>query len=238
MSRHSDAGRLRDALEAWEALHRLENAGQAPPNSIALRRRLQSVFDAFEVSREVTLSSRSPSGAAWCAKFPNSASTSDLISAFRVGVDAFITAMRRGSATVQVSSTKRPPERAYLMHYAWRIAQQDIAAGDVPAMAGVDIEWVHSTEAASRQAAQDMVEGYGIVARPSLTSRHTEGRAIDMTIAWSGALVIADVSGTSTTISSTPRNGENADLIEIGATYRVIKATFAGDPPHWSDDGH
>lgn len=59
-----------------------------------------------------------------------------------------------------------------------------------------------------------------------------------MTISWAGNLVIADQTGASTTISSTPRSGMNTGLIAVGATYDVIKATFAGDPPHWSNDGH
>jgi hypothetical protein len=47
-----------------------------------------------------------------------------------------------------------------------------------------------------------------------------------------------DANGTAKSIDSTPRTGMNADLIAVGATYGAIKATFAGDPPHWSTDGH
>ena len=53
-----------------------------------------------------------------------------------------------------------------------------------------------------------------------------------MTISWAGNLVIADQTGASTTISSMLRSGMNTGLIAVGATYDVIKATFAGDPPH------
>ena len=28
------------------------------------------------------------------------------------------------------------------------------------------------------------------------------------------------------------------ELALCGRTYGVIKAVFAGDPPHWSEDGH
>lgn len=178
------------------------------------------------------------SGAAWVSEFPDSQSTSDLKAPFGASVDSFIAAMEEAGASVAIGTTLRPLKRAYLMHYAWRIAKKEIKAGDVPAMTDVDIEWVHPTDAASIQAAADMVSGYTIVAKPALNSRHTEGRAIDMTISWSGTLTINKKDGTSVAITSTPRSGLNTDLQSVGAGYGVTKATFAGDPPHWSDDGH
>lgn len=238
MYHRTDAGRLKDALEALEALNRLESSGQPPPNADGLRQRLHSVCAAFEAGADVLRTVKRTSGAAWCVDFPDSGSTNDLTAAFQPGVDRFIAAMRAGGAKVRISSTKRPRERIHLMHYAWRVAKQEIAAKDVPAMAGVDIEWVHATDEASRQAAQDMVAGYGLQAKPSLTSRHAEGRAIDMTISWTGNLTINDQAGQSSTITTAPRTGENTELGAVGTTYGVIKATFAGDPPHWSDDGH
>lgn len=187
---------------------------------------------------ELALLAKTPSGASWVSKFPDSKSTSDLTDGFRGGVDSFISAMTDAGASVSIGTTLRPPERAYLMYNAWRIANAEVKAEDVPAMAGVDIEWVHSSNDESVQSAQDMVDGYQIVAKPALNSRHTQGRAIDMTIRWSGTLSIANKDGTTSKITSTPRTGENSDLIDVGATYGVIKASFAGDPPHWSDDGH
>jgi len=179
-----------------------------------------------------------PSGLVWVSEFPDHGSTADLAANFRAGVDKFIAAMGASGAEVDISSTLRPKERAYLMHYSWRIAKAGDDAATVPAMNGVEIEWVHATPAASRAAALAMVNGYGIVREPSLTSRHTEGRAIDMTISWTGNLTIKNKDGSSVTIATTPRTGENAKLVAVGATYGVVKATFAGDPPHWSDDGH
>ena len=38
--------------------------------------------------------------------------------------------------------------------------------------------------------------------------------------------------------TTTPRDGMNEILATVGATYGVIKAAFANDPPHWSNDGH
>ena len=112
----------------------------------------------------------------------------------------------------------------------------------MPARAGVDIQWVHpaaggvTTAQASKAAAERMVAAYGIVFRPALSSRHTEGRAIDMTIGWNGDLEIAKSDGTMITVTSAPRNGDNTSLQRVGESYGVIK--LVSDPPHWSTDGH
>jgi len=81
-----------------------------------------------------------------------------------------------------------------------------------------------------------MMAGYQIQFPAALESRHTQRRAIDMTIGWQGTLNIRDFNGQTHAISSSPRNGSNPDLIKVGATFGVIK--LASDPPHWSDDGH
>lgn len=170
------------------------------------------------------------SGSAWVNRFPTSSQTSDLLPAFGTAVDGFISSLEAGGATVVVSATLRPPERAYLMHYAYKIAHGGLPAANVPARAGVDIEWVHATAAASKIAAKQMVTGYGIVYAPALTSRHSEGRAIDMTIT-------GHIGRTFNNNSSQPVLVNNAaQLHALGASFSVIK--LASDPPHWSDDGH
>lgn len=183
------------------------------------------------------------SGAPWVARFPTSRSTADLTPAFQTNVNNFISALRNAGATVSIAATYRPGERAALMHYAYRVAREGLDPSAVPAQAGIDISWVHRDAkgnvdlAASRAAAEQMVQGYGIVYRPALQSRHTQRRAIDMTITWSGNLTITDRSGTQVTITSTPRTGAgNAALHRVGASYGVRK--LVSDAPHWSDDGH
>jgi hypothetical protein len=79
-----------------------------------------------------------------------------------------------------------------------------------------------------------MVDLFQIAYEPSLTSRHIEGRAIDMTIGWNGTLKIKDKKGNIREIGA-PRSGDNPDLHKLGATYGAIK--LVSDPPHWSDDG-
>ncbi len=187
-----------------------------------------------------------PSGPAWVAKFPGSASLDDLTPDFGPKVKAFIASLTAAGAQVRVSATYRPPERAYLMHWCCRIAGYrdkktgqtviDPATAATP-MAGVDIDWTHGGDAAAaKSAAAQMVSGYGIQYPAVLVSRHTQKRAVDMTISWNGTLAIKDAAGAAHSIASTPRSGSNAELVAVGKTFGVIK--LMSDPPHWSDDGH
>jgi len=181
------------------------------------------------------------SGPQWCARYPGSMSVADLTPDFRDVVRAFISQMEDGGAAVRVSATYRPPERAYLMHWCWMIAREGFPPGNVPMRPDVPVIWVHQSASgasdlgASRAAAAAMVEGYALKVEPSLTTLHTQRRAIDMSIEWTGDLTITDFNGQRHTITSTPRSGMNPDLIAIGATFGVIK--LLSDPPHWSDNG-
>jgi hypothetical protein len=166
-----------------------------------------------------------PSGVKWISQYPTSTSLDDLAEPFRGNVNRFIASLR------------------HLMHFAFAIAREKEDPRRVPAMRNVDIQWVHQNAhgepdlAASKVAAQEMVEGYDIEFKPVLGSRHTEGNAIDMTITWNNDLVIVNGSGAKVTISSLPRNGAgNTDLHHVGMSHGVIK--LSSDPPHWSSDGH
>jgi peptidoglycan hydrolase-like protein with peptidoglycan-binding domain len=179
------------------------------------------------------------SGAAWWHanqnQFPNSSNVADLEPAFAAMVSAFIAALRAAGASVSVSATRRNKIRAYLMHYSWKIAHGTIQAADVPGEPGCSIIWEHGDTATSRAAAQQMVNLFGIVFQPSLTSRHILGLAIDMTTSWSGSITVSNGAGINVTLS-TPRTDANTTLHAVGASYGVIK--LLSDPPHWSDNGH
>ena len=188
------------------------------------------------------------SGASWCAQYPGSAAVADCAAPFRANLTAFIAALEAAGATVRLSATLRPSNRAFLMHWSYMIAHDNHDPRTVPARTGVDIAWVHNDAqgaydaVASKAAAQAMVAGYGMTALntpPALESKHISGLAVDMTISWTGDLTINNQSGTAVVIKTAPRTGMNADLATVGATYGVIK--FVGgatDAPHWSDDGH
>ena len=189
-----------------------------------------------------------PSGVAWVARFPTSTSVSDCVPPFRGQLTAFIVALKAAGASVGVAATLRPAQRAHLMHWCWAIVNADADPRAVPALDGVDIAWAHVDDqgaydaVASVAAAQAMVDAYGmhdLGVAPALASRHIDGLAVDMAIAWTGALTIANRAGAPVTVASLPRSGMNPDLHAVGATYGVIK--FVGgdtDPPHWSDNGH
>lgn len=176
------------------------------------------------------------SGPQWVARFPGSRSVFDTKEPFVGKLTRFHQALRDAGASVSISATFRPPERAYLMHFSFRIAREKLDPRSVPPMAGVNIQWDHGNLAASRNAAERMVAAYGIAFKPSLTSHHTRGLAIDMTITWAGVLKIKDAAGNVRSIGA-PRNGkQNQTLHAVGSTYGVIK--LVSDPPHWSNDGH
>ncbi len=170
------------------------------------------------------------SGAHWVSRFPTSRSTADLMSPFGGKCDAFIAAIEAAGGSVAISATLRPKQRAHLMHWAWQVAKAGVDPAKVPAEAGVDIEWDHGEAAASTQGAMAMVSGYGLAYKPSLTSRHIQGRAIDMTITGIIGKTMQGKDGSDVAIASAKV------LHAVGADYGVVK--LVSDPPHWSDDGH
>lgn len=181
------------------------------------------------------------SGAEWVRYFPGKNSIDDLSPGFRMGVEKFYKALVQAGARVLISATLRPPERAYLMHWSWMIANRKTPPNKVPDFKGVNINWVHEYDSKSIAAAVAMVNAYGmhnLHVAPALNSRHTEGNAIDMNISWREELKINNVFGELVTISSHPNNGMNRELHQLARMYGVIKyhGGFA-DEPHWSNDG-
>lgn len=177
------------------------------------------------------------SGKAWCARFQTSNAIEDLAPPFRDRASGFVAALKAAGAGVSIAATYRPAERAYLMHWCCMIADSGQDPASVPHMAGVEIDWTHGGNVpAARAAAREMKAAYQIQYPAALVSRHTQRLAVDMSIGWKGTLTIKDGHGHPAAISSEPRNGSNAQLQAIGASYGVIK--LASDPPHWSSDGH
>jgi hypothetical protein len=198
-------------------------------------------------------SSSELSGSSWASKFPDSKSVSDLAPTFGKDVTAFIAAMKHAGVTVRTLSTLRPPERAYLMHYSWLVAKRKLSPLKVPNFAGskkhppVGICWVHATahgasKPESIAAAGKLATALGVAsmsAAPVLTSPQTEGQAIVMSTTWSSRkITIKNASGHSVVIRTGPRNGLNAKLITVGATYGVIHFRPASKAMNdWSVNG-
>lgn len=195
----------------------------------------------------VEISTKKPSGRSWVSEFPTSVSLDDLAAPFATKATAFIAALRAAGATVSISATLRPANRAFLMHWAWQIVNKAADPQTVPEREGIDIEWAHQDEAGaysrvkSVAGAKAMVNAYGmqnLKISPSITSRHIEGCAIDTTISWAGTLTINNASGTAVIINTEPRTEMNLELHAVGKTYGVIKFLRGDrDKPHWSTDG-
>ncbi len=169
------------------------------------------------------------------AKYPNSSKIGDLESSFQSDVTAFKKALEDAGVKVKINCTLRDTKRAAIMHYAWVVGHKETKPADVPEIAGVDINFDHGAEELSVCKALEMVRCFNIVHKPSLTSNHTRGTAIDWTLTWSGDLTIKNKAGEDVEITSTPKTGQNKDLHDIGDGYGVKK--LLKDPPHWSYNG-
>lgn len=183
------------------------------------------------------------SGSSWCAQYPTGTTIAEITDAtFRDNVQAFHDAMvaaatPANSLNISISASFRPAERAHLMHYAFRVhngTTTPAAANTASAAAGININWDHGNLATSKAKAGEMVTTYDIAYAPALHSRHTEGKAIDWTITWSGSLMIAK-KGETTKLDCTGSGSTSGNLHKVGASYDVHK--LVSDPPHWSTDG-
>lgn len=182
------------------------------------------------------------SGAQWCARYPGSVLVTTLRPSFQLCVSNFLWALQQSGAKYSISNTFRPLERAYMMHWAWKIWHDDFDPAKVPPISGVLIEWLHPSRKESKDAAEAMVNGFsirGLRVAPALATLHSIGEAIDMDIAWNGTLRIEKNDGSIVEISSQPHTGMNVDLWKVGAAYGVVKFVDGdSDRPHWSTTGH
>lgn len=157
----------------------------------------------------------------------NSSQLIELERAFRENVETFIDALREGHASVRITSTRRNAKRAYLFHWSWRIATGNANASETTAMEGIDIQWDHGNEESSKRGALEMVNGFGLAlpprsnVAPSLTSNHITGKAIDMTIIWTGEMSVKDSAGNSVKVQFSPNANANTQLHKVGASYSV-----------------
>ena len=185
------------------------------------------------------------SGSYWVtwanAHAKNSTSLDDLVDPFKTNAKAFITALDDAGATVSVSTTRRSDQRAYLFHWCWMIGLGKAKASEATTMLGVDIEWDHGDAEKSKQAAKEMIDGFGLAIPPSSTNapspvtNHSSGKAIDMNITWTGTIKIKKKDGTEASVLFMWDVNKNTKLHGVGASYGLVKLTT--DAPHWSLDG-
>ncbi len=183
------------------------------------------------------------SGKRWCLKYPSSVSLDDLAPPFRARAEAFVKMLRDNKAAVDIRATRRPRERAYLMHWSWKIANGKVAPAHAPKTDphGIGIVWNHGEAAKSRQAALEMVVAFGIghlKYAPSLGSHHIGGKAIDMLVTNlpPELTFLHDGRQVTVKIGAPPDGAFNARLHAAAERYFKVKK-LASDIPHWSIDG-
>jgi hypothetical protein len=124
------------------------------------------------------------SGAQWKAtadaKWADSDSLDTLNAPFKASMDKFLEMLTANNITTGEYTTKRPEERAYLLHFAVDVKNGATAPKDVPKKDGVDIIWDHGDDAKSKKAAEEMADAFKIVGPAALISNHIAGNAIDM----------------------------------------------------------
>lgn len=148
-------------------------------------------------------------GAAWCSRFPGSNRLEDLAEPFRTSAQRFVAHLLSLGCQVQITSTLRPEQRAWLMRMAYDIVHGYIRIDDVPVRSDIQIVWTLAGALA-------MVREYKLRFRPSLTSLHIQGLALDMRVVdWMGS---------------------DEALYDLGAEFGVHK--LVDDPVHWSATGH
>lgn len=171
----------------------------------------------------------------------NSTNINDLEGTFQKNVKAFNKALTDAGASIEISTTKRSDKRAYLFHWSWKISQGKCKPSEATKKAGVDIEWDHGDDDASKKAALEMVNGFGLAVppkstnAPSLTSNHIAGKAIDMTIKWTGTISVKKKDGKKVSIAYNSNVNLNTTLHSVGESYSVKK--LKSDAPHWSHNG-
>jgi D-alanyl-D-alanine carboxypeptidase-like protein len=176
------------------------------------------------------------SGAHWVAKYPTSRSVDDLIDPFKSNLSSFIAMLSSNGATVKINATYRPAERAWLMHWAWAIAKGKIAYNKLSTIKnplGIDIVWDHGDKASSKAAAAAMVAGYQMAHTAALASRHTERRAVDMSIKKLPEFL--KIPSGEVAVGTAAANQNQTLWMVAESNYSVVK--LPKDPPHWSEDG-
>ena len=153
--------------------------------------------------------------------------------------EAFVAGLCAAGAEVRVTAGLRHPTRALLMHYAWGVAHGQYLpaqANEVCRGRGIHIEWDHGTVAASRAAAQALVEAFDLVHQAAITSNHIRGLAIDMEISNLPASIVMN-GKTYTTERGASGEAAARSVAPIGRALGVIWFG-SGDVVHWSHDGH
>ena len=190
-------------------------------------------------------------------KWPESQSLDDLDSDFKQKVQSFNKALEDNNIRVEIVSTLRPEQRAYLYHYCLAVSKEEVKPADVPTKEGVDIVWDHKDLDKSKAGAKEMAEAFGLTGIAAVKSKHTEGKAIDMKMDFTKNTkdgknrLVYKPDGTEVTrelkVDDEARIGvsvkekiiqsiKDRDLSKAGVDFGVRRA-LDNDIDHWSDTG-
>lgn len=162
------------------------------------------------------------------AMFPTSRSIEDLAEPFRSKVRTFLAGVKDAGGTYTIAATKRPQQRAAIMHWAWMVSKEGVNPASVPPLPGISIAW-------SKALADELVVAYGLAYRPALDSLHIMGQAIDVDITFQASATMRTGTGGTAYVSAGDANADPA-FHRVAATYGVVK--LPSDHPHYSSTGH
>lgn len=75
---------------------------------------------------------KKPSGRVWVSHFSGSHSVDLLSQPFRDNVKRFLESVKNAGINVVITFTLRPPERAYLMHWLWKLFRNLVMPKHIP----------------------------------------------------------------------------------------------------------
>lgn len=183
------------------------------------------------------------SGAAWRAKataagWVNDTNFASLDATWGPKAEKFVTGLRGSGATVNITAGLRHPKRAMLMHYAWTVSKGQATpetANTACQAEGININWDHGDLTRSKAAAAELSAIFSLRAKPSLTSNHIRGKAIDCNITNVPAKVTVD----GTEYDSGPKGTGVYDEDKVDHVGKAVGVIWygAGDYVHWSHTG-
>jgi len=217
--------------------------GNAAVQLMASRAKAEATLHRDDTEDEPATDSEMLSGAHWRTKandmgWNDITDLEELSEPFKSNAKSFIAALEAGGANVEISTTKRYIERAWLMHNAWTVAHGGAVPKDDPY--GTGIVWDHGSKSATKQAAKEMIgpSGFNMAFDASMHSRHFSGNAVDITITnlpeeWTFTHGDKEV----TVKLGTAEAPSNTRLHRAADRYFNVKKLVA-DRPHWSDTGN
>jgi phosphatidylserine/phosphatidylglycerophosphate/cardiolipin synthase-like enzyme len=177
------------------------------------------------------------SGPQWVHRYQGSTDLNHLKMPFLGNLTNFLTAVVEAGITaddIEILSTYRPAERAYLMASSYLIFIKNTSPLDIKhELAHIPMSWVHydldgnPDIEASRKGAEDLYNAFNI-GKAVYPSNHSKGTAIDMKINVNSPTTVFDADGREHAVS------KEKDLYEVSATFGVLHMPNSN---HWSLTG-